>query len=190
MDSPRRGPEGDSINDKQVMKIKKTKTASQIKTPGNSDGENVSPASSAKKKKKRKSMESLEQIQHTPEKKVKSELEKSTPAQPGSGKKKQFEKKKQKASSGSLNGSWEKAVQKARGLPDGATDDSFFTYSDPNSPTKADTSDSRQEKKKTMKVHSDVSSLSAARSYLTVVEAEVVEGRLPLDRFFKQRPRR
>ena len=143
--SPRYGPEGDSINNKQVVKMRKTKSPKPAKAVM-SDSENISPSSPPSMKKKRRSGSDIQWTESSPEKKIKTGTvyENQDVMTDNSRKVTTPKLKKKQKSTGSLDGSWEKAVEKARGLPDGATgstEDNFFTYSDPNSPEKK-----RQEK--------------------------------------------
>ncbi len=148
VESPRHLPEGDSITQKKVMKIKKCTPANLTGPRTVQESDSATPKSASKKKKRRSSVREDEADQ--PEKKAK--IEDNSPSKTDKITPKKSKKKQGKA--GSLNGSWEKAVQKARGSPDGATEDSFFTVSDPNSPSKSssDEKGKKTEKKKTMKV--------------------------------------
>ena len=157
VDSPRSGPEGDSINNKEILKIKKSKSPKGAK-PISSDSENISPTDILPKKKKRKSLENNSELNESfPGKKCKIEnIYENQDIVNGNKRKVITPKRKatQQKSNGSLNASWEKAVEKARGLPDGATEsteDSFFTYSDPNSPNKKKKEKSVETKKEKTK---------------------------------------
>ena len=169
LDSPRSGPEGDSINNKEILKIKKSKSPKSVK-PISSDSENISPTNILPNKKKRTSSENNSDLHESfTGKKYKIENVYENQDIVNSNKRKVITPKRkaaQQKSNGSLNASWEKAVEKARGLPDGATEgteDSFFTYSDPNSPNKKKKDKSvevKKEKTKTKKVSCIMNTIS------------------------------
>ena len=178
VNSPRYGPEGDSINSKQVLKMKKVKSPKPAKGML-SDSENISPTGLSPKKKKRKPSDNdIQSVESTPGKKSKNEnVYENGDTLPNNNRKVVTPKRKTKEkSTTSLNASWEKAVEKARGLPDGATEgtaDSFFTYSDPNSPEKRKKEKSMNEKKgkkKTMNVHTNQLYLVYSGSQLLAIK--------------------
>ena len=161
VNSPRCGPEGDSINNKEILKMKKTKSPKPAKV-ASSDSENISPSRVLSKKKKRKSSDNESRsMDYSSGKKSKNENVYENHDVVTNNRKVISPKRKKEPSTTSLNASWEKAVEKARGLPDGATEgteESFFTHSDPNSPEKKKkdkSMDEKKGKKKTMNVRID-----------------------------------